>query len=229
MGLGNGTNGSGTGATPGPGATPGQPAPNVPPAGATPDPAAAGTPPAPATPPVTPPATGDDQLSEAGRRAIAAERTATKAAEDRAKALETELQQLREAGQSDAEKAITQARREAAAEERTKWTAQIRGAEVRSALRATGMTNEKTLLLAAAAPEFASLKVTDEGTVEKLAATVEQFKKDYPELFAAASPATPPTPPQGGAWGGSDGGTGTPQPASMQDAVMDRLAKSQRR
>lgn len=228
MGLGNGTNGSGTGATPGAGATPAQPAPNVSSAGATPDPTNAGSPPAPATPPVTPPATGDDQLGDAGRRAIEAERAAARAADERARAAESELQKLREAGQSDAEKALTQARREAQAEERTKWQAHIRSAEVRSALRASGMTNDKTLALAVQAPELAKLKVTDEGSVEQLSEAIAAFKKDYPELFAAAAPGTPPPPPApGGAWDGAAGG-GKPQPASLEDAIAAHYAAPKR-
>lgn len=240
MALGNGTNGSGTGAMPGSGATPGQPAPDVPPAGATPGSAVAGTPPAPATPPVTPPATGDDQLSDAGRRAIAAERATAEAAEARAKAAEAELQKIREANQSDAEKALTQARREAQAEERGKWTAHIRSSEIRSSLRAAGMTNDKTLNLAIQAPELVKLKVTDEGAVEGLTEAITAFKRDYPELFAAAAPAPaggqPPAPasgttppaPTGGSWDGSAGGRGGTQPASLQDAVSQQLAKNHR-
>lgn len=235
MTIGNGTTESGTGAMPGPGAMPGQPAPIVPPAGAMPVPAAAGAPPAPAAPAVTPPAMGDDQLGAAGQRALEIERQARRDAEARAQSLEQERDQLKAATQSDAEKALTQARREAAAEERTKWTSHIRNAEVRSVLRAAGLTNEKTLALAAQAPEFARLKVTDEGTVEKLADAIAQFRSDYPELFASgattpptpapAPPATPPTP--GGAWGGSEGGTRTPPEAgSLEAAVMDRMSKT---
>ena len=208
-----------TGATPGAGATPAQAGQGGSPAGATPASGTAGTPPAPATPPTTQqPATGEGDLGEAGRRALEAERQARRDAETRAQTAEAERDQLKVATQSDAEKALTQAKREASAEERAKWQGHIRATEVKSQLRTAGLTNEKALELAARAPEFAKLKVTDEGVVEQVAETVEAFKKDYPEMFSR-----PTSPAPGGSWGGAEGGSTGKQPETLQDAVMDRL------
>lgn len=223
MSLGNGTNGGGTGAMPGSGAMPGQPATSVPPAGAMPGPAAAGAPPAPAAPAVTTPATGEDQLGVAGHRALEAERQARRDAEARAQTLEQERDALRTATQTDAEKALEQAKRDAKAEERGIWQSHIRTSEVRSTLRAAGLSNEKTLALAVQAPEFAKLRVGEDGTVEKLTETVAQFRKDYPELFAA--PAAPAAPAPGGAWDGSAGGGKAPA-TNLEDAVSAHYSKT---
>lgn len=216
-----GTTDAATGAIPGAGAMPAQAAQNVNPAGAIPAPGAAGTPPATTTPPTTPPAMGAAELGDAGQRAIAAERTRADEAERRAKAAEEQLTKLTEAGQSDHEKAIAQAKREASVEERTRWQAHIRHTEVRSALRSAGLANDKSLALAATAPEFAKLKVTDEGTVEQVAETVEAFKKDYPEMFGV-----PATPGPGGPWGGAAGGGGKQQPDTLEGAVMQELNRA---
>lgn len=190
-------------------------APSQPPGGATP----------PAQTPATPPAIGaDGALGEAGKRALDAERTRADTAEGKVKSLETRIAELETATQTDQEKALGEAKRTASAEERTKWTGHIRLTEVRGALSRAGLTDEKALALAAGAPEFGKLKVTDEGQVERLTETVEAFKKDYPLLFAA-----PAAPPRGGAWDGAAGGSGKGQPATLEDAVGDRLASQTRR
>jgi hypothetical protein len=144
-----------------------------------------------------PPATGDrapdDDLGEAGKRALEAERRARREAEDKAKALEKERDDLKAATQSESEKALDEARKEERKKVASEYEARIRRTEARSALRAAGMTNEKALELYAGAPEFASLKVTDDGSVEGLDEVVKQLKADVPESFAVAKdPKAPP-------------------------------------
>jgi phage-related tail fiber protein len=212
--MGQNTAGAATDATSGAGATPAQ----APKDG---DTAAGATPPAGTTPaPATEPATGEDALGDPGKQVLTEARRAAKDAEARAKAAEKQLAELQEAQQSDSEKAISQARREAAAEERARWQARIREAEVRGALRGAGIVNDKFLDLAIAAPTFRELKVDSEtGVVEGVATAIEAFKKDYPEAFAKQ--ARPD-----GEWDGAAGGTGTPKKAaSLEDAVNAEIAK----
>jgi hypothetical protein len=161
-----------TGATPGTGATPVQAGPVT-------------------TAPAEPkPATGEDDLGEAGKKVLRELRSAERDAQRRAEAAEKELADLRSATQTDQEKALAQARREAAAEERAKFETKLRRAEVRSALRSAGLANDAVLELAMKSDLFAALAVDDEGRVTDLERAITQLKKDAPELFATASPGT---------------------------------------
>lgn len=173
-------------------------------AGATP--AAAGATPAQTTP-VSPapaaspaaaaaPATGDADLGEGGQSALRKERQAARDASDRADRAEQELASLKAAGQSDQEKALEQARREARSETSTQFQALIRAARVEAALSAAGV-DPQLLDLAVPADEFAKLKVTEEGTVEGLHDAVEALRKARPALFAKPAAAA----------GTADGGT----------------------
>jgi hypothetical protein len=139
------------------------------------------------------PATGEAELGEAGKKAIAAERKAAKEATDRAKALEDELTALKAAGLSDSEKAIKAAEHTATAAERAKWQSAIREVRAESALRVAGATNDRLLELALRSPSIVDLKVDDSGKVIDLDKAVEQLKKDIPEMFAAAGTAGGPT------------------------------------
>lgn len=153
----------------------------TPPSGGTEPPKPPAAPPAPpAQPdPPKPPATGDDDgLGEAGKRALQAERTARAAAEK-------ELADLKAAGQTDHEKAISEAVKAAKAEERAISDRRVRRSLVEGGLRAKGFANEKALDLAVNAPEFAALKVEEDGSVVELSKVIDQFVKDYPELFTA--------------------------------------------
>jgi hypothetical protein len=149
-----------------------------------------------ATPPQTPaqpasgapaptpePATGyPDGLGDAGKRALDDMKAAKKAAEAEARAAREELDRLRTATATDAEKALIAARKEGASEVLGKVQAQIRRSEVRAALAAAGLPGN-FVDLAARSDEFASLKVTDDGEVEGLHAAVEAFRKAMPDLF----------------------------------------------
>jgi hypothetical protein len=93
------------------------------------------TPPADSTatpPPEPPPAAPDDGLGEAGQKAIAAERTARKAAEKAAKTAQDELDKLRTATMSETEKAIAEAK----AEGRKTALSEVNGKLLRSEIRA---------------------------------------------------------------------------------------------
>ena len=161
-----------TGATPGTGATPAQ---------ASPTPAVAAEP---------KPATGEDELGDAGKKILRDLRSAEREAQRRAEAAEKELADLRSATQTDQEKALAQARREAAAEERAKFETKLRRTEVRSALRSAGLANDALVELAMKSDLFAALAVDDEGRVADLDKAIAQLKKDAPELFATASAGT---------------------------------------
>lgn len=143
----------------------------------------------------TSPATGEGDLGEGGTRALQSERTARREAEDRAKAVQKELDDLKAAGQSDTEKAINQAKKDGGAEVLARVQAQIRRSEVKSALTGSGI-GASVLDLAVNAPEFAALKVSEDGEVIGLEAAVTKFKADRADLF------TKPVQP-----GSADGGT----------------------
>lgn len=149
------------------------------------------------TPPAAPvdpaPATGpdDDQdgvaaLSDPGKQALDRMKAARKAAEDRAKAAEAELDKLRTATLSETERAIAEAKAAGASEATAKADARVRRAEVRTALTAAGV-NPKLLDIVAKADEFAELKVADDGEVEGLKDAVSAFRKANPDLFGQAT------------------------------------------
>jgi hypothetical protein len=200
-----------TGATPGAGATPAQVTTEVAGAGATPAAAAGTTSPAPATEP----ATGEEALGDSGKRILAEARRAAREADDRAKAAETERDALKAQTQSDAEKALEQARRDAAKERDTFWAQHVKQGKVETALTAAGIASEKGRGLAAQAPVFQILKVSDKGEVEKLTETVEQFKKDYPEMFGAGH----------SGWDGAEGGSSQPTAKTLEDAITAEIGK----
>ncbi len=198
-----------TGATPGAGATPAQASPAGTATGATPA-AEAGKKPAAAAES----ATGEDALGESGKTVLRDARREAKEARDQAADLQRQLDELQSGTQSEHEKAVNQAKREAKAEERTVWTGRIRDAEVRGALRGAGIVNEKLLALAIQAPEFRELKVDDEGKVVGIPQAIEAFKKDSPELFATRAA------PKEGAWDGAAGGaSGGKKAANLEEAV----------
>lgn len=208
-----------TGATPGTSATPAQ-------AGqTTTTPAASGaTPPAGTTAPAAaaPSATDDAALGEAGKRILAEARRAAKEAEDRAKAADAEIEKLRAATQTEAEKAISDAVKAARTEVTQAFEARIRRSEVRSALTAAGITATE-LDLASMAPEFGRLKVTDDG-VDGLTEAVTTFKALHPALFGRTGVAD---------LGGGPRGQSAPhsladQIAAQEAALSEALAKGDR-
>jgi hypothetical protein len=180
-------------------------------AGATP---AQTTPVSPAAEPAdTPaaPATGEPEIGEAGKRAIAAMKAERKAAEDRAKAAEAELEKLREATQTDREKELAQVKRETAAEIAAAYDARLIRADLRGRLKVAGVANEALIDLALGSPVFAGAKVDEEGRVVDGDKLVEKLKEAAPELFA--SPAKPAGPTAGAQ-------TGQPPQARDLDSAL---------
>lgn len=170
------------------------------------------------TPAATPatPAMGDtDALGEPGKRALEAERARAEKAEKDAKALQKQLDDLKAAGQTDAEKAISAARKEGESTATTRWQVQIRSAEVRAALAAAGI-QPAMLDLAVKADEFGQLEVSDTGGVTGLAAAVEGFKKARPALFTGAA-----TPAPGSFDTGTGGGRQAGKPTYTRDQLKD--------
>lgn len=165
--------------------------------GASGDAGGAGDPPASdakATPPPTgaKPADGakpdakDEELGEGGKAALAEERRQRAAERKRADAAETELLKLRDATQSESEKAVNDAKKEARAESDAKWSGVIRQVRVEGALIAAGCSDPA---IASRATEFAELPISDTtGEVEGLTATVEAFKAAHSTLFTARVP-----------------------------------------
>jgi len=158
-------------------------------------------------------------LGDAGKKALKAERDARKEAERRAAAAEREAEELRTANQTEQEKAISEAKKTAAAEERGKWEGLIRRTRVESALTTAGCIDPA---LASLAPDFADLKVTDMGTVDEMDSVIEKFKEAHPTLFAARA-----------AGGSADQGVKpnntTKKPASLEEAVSAAIAAQQGR
>lgn len=129
------------------------------------------------------PATGEAEgLGDGGKKALESERKAAREALKRAETAEKELEKLRQASQSDQEKALDTARKEGAAEAAKAAAVRIRRAEVRRSLTAAGIQATE-LALAATASEFGDLEVDDEGEVAGLDEAVNAFKAAHPSLF----------------------------------------------
>ena len=168
-------------------------------------------------PAITTPATGDPEIGDAGKRAIAAERKTAREAQDALKSAQTELETLKAAGLSESEKAVKEATNAATAAERAKWQTSIRAVRVEAALRVAGATNETLLDLALRSDLISALKVDDAGKVTDLDKAVEQFKKDIPEMFAKTGPGTVTAGAQ----------TGAPaQPANLEEAIAGHYTKT---
>lgn len=151
------------------------------------------------------PPAGDDQLGEGGQSAIAKERAAAReanrgktAAEQRAQALEAELAQLREAGQSEAEKATAKAVKDATAAVQQAGNGRLVRAEVKAAA-AAAQFHDAADAAALLADKFAEVKVGDDGTVDEDAVKtlVENLAKAKPHLVKSAGGGAKPLPGQG--------------------------------
>lgn len=124
------------------------------------------------------PEQSDGALGEAGKKAIAAERARAAAAERERQAVErerdaltAELTKLREASQSDSEKAIERARREAVEQTRKEITATTNRRLVVSEIRAAAGGRLTDPLDAVRLLDVDSFKVSDDGDVDDKAIT----------------------------------------------------------
>lgn len=169
----------------------------------------------PADPPAGTPPTGDDDgLGEAGKRALEAERSSRRAAENRAKELEKELTKFRESSMSEQEKAIAAAKREAMTEAGAAFNRRLVQAEVR-AVAAGKLADPEDAVRFLDLDEFA---VGDDGEVDKKAITkkLDELVKAKPYLAAGA------TRPTGDADQGARGGSAG---SSMNDLIRNAAGR----
>ena len=154
-----------------------------------------------ATPPV------DDGLNEGGRTAIQREREAAaeanrlRAAEkQRADAAEEELRRIREANQTEQEKALAAAREEGKAEVAATANTRLIRAEVKAAAASAGF-NDSADAVAQLETRFGEIPVTATGDVDEAAvkAMVNKLAEDKPYLVkqAVTVPAFASNPGQG--------------------------------
>lgn len=156
------------------------------------------------------PATGgEDQLGEAGKRALDRMKAERDSADKERKALAARVEELENASKSDQEKAVAAARKEGETASTDRWVPIVRSLRIEGALRDAGCTKPT---LAARSPEFETLKVGDDGSVDGLDKAIETFKEANADLF-------PPTKPTGSADGGA---RGTPAGPDLSPG-LDRL------
>jgi len=165
---------------------------------------------APAEEPTAAPA-DDDGLGDAGKKALAAERAAAKAAEKRAKAAEAELEKIRLANASDAEKAAAAAKAEGRAEALAVSNARLLRAEVKAA--AAGVLNDPDD--AVRLLDLDEFEVDEDGEVDAKAikAAVQRLADAKPYLAVGAKPAALP------------GGGATPSQGFSMDDLIRRKAR----
>lgn len=174
---------------------------------------------------------GGDELGEGGKKALEAERALRasadkerKAAEKRAKELETELQKFRDADKSELERAVEQARREAAdtvtSEMTAKFNRRLLEAEVRSTA-AGKLSDPADAVRLLDLDEFA---VGDDGVIDATPITkaIEKLLKDKPYLAAGELRRN------GGGADGGRRGTGATESDKPAD-VFGRLVSDQLR
>lgn len=157
--------------------------PDADPTGATPDQEA--QPEQPTEPEGATPEAGEDEaLGESGRRALVSERQARRDAETQLSAMKRELEELQEASKSEAEKAISHARREGFAEATKTANARLTRAEARAIAAAAGWRDPDDALLYVK-PE--SVKVSESGEVDATALTalLAEVAKAKPYLLAS--------------------------------------------
>lgn len=152
---------------------------------------------------VTPPV--DEGLNEAGKAAIQRERDAAKEA-GRAKAaavaqvaqLQKELDDLKGATQSDLEKALAAAKKEAKTEVLTAANGRLIRAEIRAAAAALGFHDPADAAVQLR-DSFNEVKVSDDGDVDPDAvkALIQKLATDKPYLVKSDNGRPPPLPGQG--------------------------------
>lgn len=124
----------------------------------------------------------DAGLGDAGKRALAEERKARTAAEREAKAAKAELDKLRDASQTEQEKALEAARSEARAEVLSTANERLIRAEVRGAAASTTVDADAVVSLL----DLSQFEVSDDGTVDRkaISSAIEELLKEKPYLAA---------------------------------------------
>jgi alanyl-tRNA synthetase len=153
-----------------------------------------------------------DELGAAGKRALDEERNSRKAAERRAKQLEAELEQLRQASMSEQEKAIAAAKDEARREALAAANERILRSEIKAA--AAGKLADPADAVAYLRDDMASF-IDDSGDVDAktLAKAIDDLVRAKPYLAATVN--NP---------GSADGGPRQPAQAGDMNATIRRLA-----
>lgn len=145
---------------------------------------------------------GEDQLGDAGKKALDAERKARRDAESARRKLEAELDELRQQGLSEQEKAVEEAKKAGAAEASARYASLIVAAEIKAAA-ASKVAAEAIEDL----PRLLDLDPTelvgDDGTVDTdaISSAIDEAVKARPYLAPAATKGTP-DPDQGARSGG---------------------------
>jgi hypothetical protein len=153
----------------------------------------------PSEPPDATPEGGDDDLGDGGKKALAAERAAARAADKRAKAAEAELAKLREANATESEKALAAAKAEGRNEALATANTRILTAEVKAAAAGVLQDPDDAVRLL----DLDQFEVGEDGAVDVKAikAEVAALAKAKPYLSVGATPAPLPgagaTPSQG--------------------------------
>lgn len=129
-------------------------------------------------------ATDDVALGEPGKRALEAERTARKTAEDRAKAAERERDEEKLKNASDQDKAIAAAKEQGKTEVVERLHNTVRRTAVREALLTAGAVPSLVADLSRA-DEFAALKVNDDDEIDEdgLAKAVKKHMARVPDAY----------------------------------------------
>ena len=122
----------------------------------------------------------EPDLGDAGKRALESERSARRAAEKAAKAVQAELETLRSATMSDAERAVNEARLETQKETASYYVNLLVKAEARAV--ATGRLADPEDVLRYI--DIDELKVDDDGNVDKkvLNKKIDELLKNKPYL-----------------------------------------------
>lgn len=159
--------------------------------------------------------TGDDGegLGEGGKKALAEERRARRAAEKQAKSMQSELDKLRESTMSDNEKAIEAARAEARTEALQTANGRLLRAGVLTA--AAGKLNDPED--AVRMLDLEQFSVDDDGNVDTkpIVKAIDELVKSKPYLGAGAKPGSLP-----------GGGARPSQGTSMNDFIRQAAGRS---
>lgn len=125
----------------------------------------------------------------------AALRKANREAAERRRAIhdmQAELDKLREANATEAEKAILAAKKEAAEAAEARWRPAVVAMRAEVALRAAGVTDDGDIELLAGKIDAKKVELDDSGTVVGgLAEQVEALKEKHSKLFVPPKPARP--------------------------------------
>jgi membrane protein involved in colicin uptake len=123
-----------------------------------------------------------DELNDGGKKALDAERKARRAAERAAKAAQAEIEKLKEAQLSEAERAVAEARREARAEALAEVNARVLRAEIKAV--ATGKLTDPADALTFLDPSEFDVSEDGEVDTKSISKAIDDLVKSKPYLAA---------------------------------------------